>query len=92
MKSCPQNNYRTAIGYISDTKKIVKAYWLNVHHHTVALYTLLESSNLPPALSTNDLPGGQTQVLNVCEIKRLNQHPVECDENSAPESIVDKQY
>jgi len=92
MKSCTQNNYRTAIGYISDTKEIVKASWSNVQHHTVASFTLLDSSPLPPAVFAMDLPGRQTQVLNVCNMKTLNWHPAECDENSALDSIVDKQY
>jgi len=43
---------------------------------------------LPPALSAKDLPGGRTQVLNAHRIRSINCHPVESDEDSAPESIA----
>jgi hypothetical protein len=46
---------------------------------------------LPPALSAKDLPGGHTKILNVRRIRRINCHPVESDENSAPDSISDTQ-
>jgi len=42
---------------------------------------------LPPPLSAKDLPGGRTQILNVRRIRRINSHPVEIDEDRAPESI-----
>jgi len=44
---------------------------------------------LPPALSAKDLPGGRTQILYVRRIRRINRHPVESDEDSAPESFSD---
>jgi len=44
---------------------------------------------LPPASSAKDLPGGRTQVLNVCQIKRIDHQLAEGDEDSAPESISD---
>jgi len=44
---------------------------------------------LPAALSAKYLPGGQTQILNVHQIRRINHHPVDCDEYIAPESISD---
>jgi len=44
---------------------------------------------VPPALSAKDLPGGQTQILNDRRIRRINHHPVESDEDRAPESISD---
>jgi len=34
-----------------------------------------------------DLPGGQTQILNVRQIRWINRHPVEIDEDSTPETI-----
>jgi len=50
---------------------------------------IVQRSPLPPPLPAKDLPGGLTQVLNVCWIRRINRHPVESDEDSAPESISD---
>jgi hypothetical protein len=44
---------------------------------------------LPPAWSAKDLPGGQTQILNVRRIRRINRNPVETDDDSARESISD---
>jgi hypothetical protein len=64
-----QNKQMTAVGYISDTKEIVKASWLNLHHDSVAAFKLSEKSPVPPALSANDLPGRQTEELNVRQIK-----------------------
>jgi hypothetical protein len=56
----------TAIGYISDTEEIVKASWSNFHHNGAVAFKLLEKSPVPPALSAKDLPGGRSQVLNIC--------------------------
>jgi len=36
-----------------------------------------------------DLPGGQTQVLNVRQLKRIDLHPAQCDESGALERISD---
>jgi hypothetical protein len=44
---------------------------------------------VPPALLAKDLPGGQTQVLNVRQIKWIDRHPAEHDEDRSPESITD---
>ena len=44
---------------------------------------------MPSALSAKNHPGGRTQILNVRRIRRTNRHPVESDEDSAPESISD---
>jgi len=44
---------------------------------------------LTPAVTTKDLPAGRTQILNVRRIRRINRHPVERDEDSSPESILD---
>jgi len=79
----------TAVGYISVTEDIVKASWSLFQHDGAAAFKLSERSPLPPALSAKDLPGGRTQILNVCWIRRINRHPVESDEDSAPESILD---
>jgi len=86
---CAQNKQMTAIGYISDSEEIVKASWSLFQHDGVAAFKLSERSPLPPPLSAKDLPGGRTQILNVCWIRRINRHPVESDENSPPESISD---
>jgi len=59
-ESCAQNKQMTAIGNISDTKEIVKAYWSNCHDDGVAAFKLSEKSPVPPALSAKDLPGGRT--------------------------------
>jgi hypothetical protein len=79
----------TAVGLISDTEAIVKAYWLLFHHDGAAAFKLAERSPLPPALSAKDRSGGRTQILNVCWIPTINHHPVKSDEDSAPESISD---
>jgi hypothetical protein len=86
-ESRAQNKQRTAVGYISDTEEIVKASWSNFHHDDAATLKLSEKSPVPPPLSTKDLPGEQSQVLNVRRIKRIDRHPTECDEDSSPECI-----
>jgi hypothetical protein len=58
-------------------------------HDGAAEFKLLERSLLPPPLSAKDLPGGQTQILNIRRIQRINRHPVKSDEDSTPESISD---
>jgi len=88
-ESRAQNKQMTAMGYISDTEEIVKASWSLFQHDGAAAFKLSERSPLPPALSAKDLPGGRTQILNVRRIRRINRHPVESDDDSAPESISD---
>jgi len=88
-ESRAQNKQMTAVGYISDTEEIVKASWSLFQHDGAAAFKLSERSPLPPALSAKDLPGGRAQILNVRSIRRINHHPVESDEDSAPESISD---
>jgi len=88
-ESRAENKQRTAIGYISDTEEIVEASLSLFQPDGAAAFKLSERSPLPPALSAKDLPGGRTQILNVCRIRRINRHPVESDEDSAPESISD---
>jgi len=86
-KSRAQNKQMTAVGYISDTEESVKASWSLFQHDGAAAFKLSERSPLPPALSAKDLPGGRTQILNVRQIRRINRHPVESDDDSAPEAF-----
>jgi len=79
----------TAVEYISDTEEIVKASWSLLQHDGAAAFKLSERSPLPPALSAKELPGGRTQILNVRRIRRIKRHPVESDDDSAPQSISD---
>ena len=57
-ESHAQIRQMTAVGYISDTKEIIKASWSNCQHDGAAAFKLSERSPLPPALSAKDLPGG----------------------------------
>jgi len=79
----------SAIGYISDSDAIVKSFWPLFQHHCMAALKLSEWSPLPSALSGKDLPGGQTQKLNVHWTRKINRHPVEIDEDRSPERISD---
>jgi hypothetical protein len=88
-ESRTQNKQMTSVGYILDTEEIVKSSWSLFQHDGAAAFKLSERSPLPPALSAKDLPGGRTRILNVRRIRRINLHPVERDEESAPESIPD---
>jgi len=88
-ESRAQNKQMTAMGCILDMEEIVKASWSLFQHEGEAAFKLSERSPLPPPLSAKDLPGGWTQVLNVHQIQGINRHPVESDEDSAPESISD---
>jgi hypothetical protein len=91
-ESCSQNNQMSTVGYISDTGESVKASWSLVQHDSVAAFKLSERLPLPPALSAKDVPGGRTQILNVYQIRRINRHPVESDEDRAPECILDTHH
>jgi hypothetical protein len=86
-ESPAQNKQMTDVCYISVTEEIIKASWSNFHHDGVAAFTLSEIAPLPPGLSAKDLPGGQTQVLNVRQITRIDPHPAKTPEDSSPESI-----
>jgi len=79
----------TAVEYISDMEEIVKASWSLFQHDGAAAFKLSERSPLPPALSAKEVPGVRTQILNVRRIGRINRHPVESDDDSAPQSISD---
>lgn len=88
-ESRAQNLPIKVIGYISDTKEIIGACCSLFQYDGAATFTLSERSPLPPALSAQDLPGGQTKVLNVHRIRTIDPHPVKTDEDSTPESISD---
>jgi hypothetical protein len=89
MESRAQNKQISAIGYISYTEEIVKESWSLFQPDGVAAFKLSEESPAPPALSAKDLPGEQTQILNVPRIKQIDCHPAESDEDSSRESIPD---
>jgi len=91
-ESRAQHKQMTAVGYISATEETVKASWSLFQHNGGAAFKLSERSPLPPALSAKDRPGGPAQILNVHQIWRINRHPVESDEDSAPGSISDTDY
>jgi len=88
-ESRAQNKQMTAIRYISDTGELVKASCSHFQHNGAAAFKLSERSPLPPALPAKDLPGGRTEILNVCRIRKINHYPVKSDEHSAPEIISD---
>jgi len=88
-ESRTQNKRITAVRYISDTEEIIKASWSLFQHDGAAAFKLSERSPLPPALSAEDLPGGRTQILNVCRMRRINRHPMEREADSALENISD---
>ena len=88
-ESHAQNKQMTAIEFISDTEELVNAFWRNFQHDGAAAFKLSERSPQPPALSANDLLGGRTQILNVRRIKKIDRHPAESKEDSAPKSISD---
>ena len=80
------------MGYILDMEEFVKASWSLIQDEGAAAFKLSERSHLPPALSAKDSPGGRTKMLNIFRIRRINSHPVESDEDSTPESILDTEY
>jgi len=88
-ESRTRHNAMTVVGYIFDTEEIIKASWSNFQPDGAAAFTLSERSPLPPAVSAKDLPGGQMPVLNVCQIRRIDGHPAESDDDSASDSISD---
>jgi len=84
-----QNNPMTAVEYILDKEGIVNASWSLFQHDGAAAFKLLERSPLTPAFSAKDRPGGPTEILNVCRIWRVDCHPLESEEDSAPNGISD---
>jgi len=67
-ESRAQNKQMSAVGYISVTEEIVKAMWSLFQHAGSAAFKLSGRSPLPPPLSAKDLPGGQSQMMNVCPV------------------------
>jgi len=88
-KSRAEYKQMTAMGYISDMEEIIKAPWSLLQHDGAAEFKSSERSPLPPPLSAMDLHGGQTQILKVRRIRRINSHPVKSNQDSAPDSISD---
>jgi len=88
-KSHAQNKRMTAVGYILDTEEMVNTFWSLFQHDGAVAFKLSERCPLPPPLSVKENPGGRTQKLNARRIRRINRHPVESAEDSAPESISD---
>jgi hypothetical protein len=43
-------------------------------------------------VSSKNLPGGRTPVLNVRRINQIDHHPAESDEDSSPERISDTEH
>jgi len=74
-----QNKPMTAVGKIADMEEIFRSSWSLVWHGGAAAFTFPERSLLPAPLSAKELPGGQTQILNVRQIRIINCHPVESD-------------
>jgi hypothetical protein len=69
--------------------EIVKPSWSLIQHDGAAAFKLSEGSTLPPSVSAMDLLGVQTQILNLRQIRQIHRHPVESDEGSALEYILD---
>jgi len=72
------------LGYISDMEKMFKASRSHFRNDGAAAFELSEGSLLSQALPAKHLPGRRTQVFNVCRINRLDHHPGDSDEGSAP--------
>jgi len=64
-ESRAQNKKMTAVGSISDAEEIVSASWSLFQLDGAAASELSGRSPLPPPLPAKDLPGDQTQILNV---------------------------
>ena len=88
-ESHAQNKQMAAVRYISGTEVIINASWSHCQYDSVAAFKLTEKSPVAAALSAKDLPAGQTQVLNVHQIKQIDRHPAKSDEDSSPARISD---
>jgi hypothetical protein len=53
---------------------------------------LSERTHGSPTLVAKDLAGGQLNILNVRQIKRINRHPGNRNEDIGPENISDAEY
>ena len=84
-----RNRLMEAVRCISDPQEIIKASLSRFQQDGAAAFKLSERSTMPPVLFAKDLAGGWTQIFNVPEIRTLNRHPVECDENRPHRSISD---
>jgi len=74
-----------------DTEEFVTPSWSNFQHDCVAELQLSGRSPVPQCLSAKTLPRGQTQVLDVCQIRQIDGHLAESGEDSAPDSISDSE-
>jgi len=88
-ESRAQNKQMTSLGYISATEEIVKASWSLFQHVGAAAFKFSERSTVRPPFTAKDLAIGQTQMLLVRRIRRINLHPVDHGEDSEPEIISD---
>jgi len=91
-ESRTQDKQMPAVGFISDTEKIIKVSWSNIQHHDLAVFKRSEWSPLAAALSAKNFPGWWTQVLNVCGLRRIHHHTCESDANNTPQSISDSEH
>jgi len=73
----------------SDMEDIVKASWSLYQRDVAAPYNLSQRSPLPPVLTGKVLSRRQSPILNVRQIGRINRHPVESDEDSGGEIMLD---
>jgi len=88
-ESLAPNKQITGVGFISVSEEIVNVSWSNFQHDGAAAFILSERLPVSPALSAKDLPGGQTQVLNLCRTKQIDRHAAESYEDSPPGNIPD---
>jgi len=88
-ESCAQNEQMTAVGYISDTKEIVKAPGSLFKHAGPAAFELSERSPLLPPWIVKDDGGGPTRVLNVHRTPRIDHYLVERDEDCGADTFSD---
>jgi len=70
----------------------MNASWSKFQHVGVAAFKLSGWSLLPPALSAKNLLARRTEVVNVLWINGIDHHPVESDQESAPDSISDSEH
>jgi len=69
-ESGTHNKRMTTVRYISDTEEILKASWSLFQHDGANALISSERSLLRPPLSTKEVPGGLTHILNVRRIGR----------------------
>jgi len=79
MESRAQSKQMTAMVYVLDTEDMVEASWSLFQHNHAAVFQPSERSPSPPPLTAQDVPGGRTQISNMCQIRRMHRHPVESD-------------